>query len=669
MLRTKLIQSILMLVACVLLTACAGSGRDLPIDTPVGHEFKPPNILWITAEDMSPVLGCYGDKYAITPNIDALAKQSTLYTNAFASAPVCSPSRACLINGLFATTQGAHQMRSAYPLPAYMNGFPALLRKRGYYTTNNVKTDYNSGNAKQIIADSWDESSDKAHWRGRKEGQPFFSVINLMTSHQSRAMVWPYEKFKTEVQSKLSPEEIHDPAKAPLPPYYPDSPIIRRTYARFYDCVTAMDKQVGEILKQLEEDGLADNTIVFFYGDHGNGLPRHKRAMLDSGMRVPLLIRDPWSYKSAEPQRQEDNPGSPARPDRAEAPVAPEVAARAKMARSTTDRLVSFVDFGPTVLSRAAMKIPKHMEGKPFLGYRETEPREYVYGHRDRVDEVIDLARSVRDKRYLYVRNYMPHLGYNQQSAWPDLGEVRHEFYRMTNKETMTPAQWHYAGPTRPVEELFDCQADPLNLKNLAASPDHAEILDRMRKAHRAWVLESRDLGFVPEIEMARLTADTTPYDWARQRGSYDLENILTAAAAVGSDDQAAMMTSLKSKDASVRYWGAMGLGATKKLSPEANKALHAALRDPADAVRIEAASAVARHGQVQLALLTLTPLLKHEDLNVELYAARAIEMMGAKAKSAQPDMQALFDRHKEKPGDSAMFIRFSAEGFLNRLK
>ena len=201
-----------------------------------------PNILWITAEDMSATLGCYGDEYATTPNIDRLAKQSVRYTKAFASAPVCSPSRSCLITGCYPPSLSTQQMRSGFAIPKSMRGFPERLRAHGFYTSNNVKTDYNTGNYADIIKHSWDDSSATAHWRKRPDkAQPFFSIFNLMTTHQSRTMVWPYAKFKTEVQAKLSPGEIHDPAKVPLPPYYPDTPLIRREVARFYDCVTAMD--------------------------------------------------------------------------------------------------------------------------------------------------------------------------------------------------------------------------------------------------------------------------------------------------------------------------------------------------------------------------------------------------------------------------------------------
>ena len=228
------------------------------------------------------------------------------------------------------------------------------------------------------------------------------------------------------MQSTLSPGDIHDPDKVPVPPYYPDTPLIRRELARFYDCVTALDLQLGGILKQLVEDGLAEKTIVVFYSDHGNGMPRHKRALLDSGMHVPLIIRFPKKWQHLAPGK----PGS------------------------TTDRLVSFVDYAPTVLNLLGQPIPKVMQGEPFLGPNAAAPRRYVYGHRDRVDEVRDLARSVRDARYLYIRNYMPHLGYNQPTAWPDSGEIRHEFYRLAMLEKMTDAPRHFAGHTRPVEEL-----------------------------------------------------------------------------------------------------------------------------------------------------------------------------------------------------------------------
>ena len=616
---------------------------------------KPPNILWITAEDMSPVLGCYGEPDAKTPHIDALAKQSVRYTNAFASAPVCSPSRSCLIQGTYPTTLGTQQMRSGFPLPTYMKGFPALLRMQGYYSTNNVKTDYNSGNYQEIIKSSWDENSDSAHWQNREEeNKPFFSVFNLMTSHQSRSMVWPHERFEKEIQSKLSTDQIHNPAKVTIPPYYPDTPIVRKTVARFHDCVSAMDKEVGDILKQLEKDGLSENTIVFFFSDHGSGMPRHKRALLDSGMHVPLLIRFPEKWKKYAPCK----PGS------------------------TTDRMVAFVDFASTVLSLSRSPIPDYMQGKPFLGPDEVKPRTYVFGHRDRVDEVRDLARSVRSKKYLYIRNYMPHLGYNQRTAWPDLGEIRHEFYRLADPKKMTPPQWHFAGPTRSVEELYDCDKDPQNLQNLSGSTSHKKVLNRLRRELNNHLKESRDLGFLPEYEAWKLFENSSGWELANS-GKVDLQIISKAAEQVAQAKEKSLLVNLKSRNASVRYWGAIGLNAyQKEISNEAKKALRTALGDSSPSVRIEAANALILHGEVEDALAQLIQELKHQNLIVVTHAARTIELLGNKAiKAAEAMKECLIRAHEIRPPelspvivlpgdqDMAMFVGFSCQAFLNKIK
>ncbi len=611
-----------------------------------------PNILWITAEDMSPTLGCYGDEYATTPHIDQFATEGVRYTNAFSTAPVCSPSRSCIINGLPATSQGTQQMRSAFPIPEYMTGFPSVLCETGRYTTNNVKTDYNNANWETIINASWDESSDSAHWRNGPNDQTFFSVFNLMTSHQSRTMVWPYEQFLSEVQSKLEAHEIHDPNQAPIPPYYPDTPVVRKTIARFYDCVTAMDKEVGAILQQLEDDGLAENTIVFFYSDHGSGMPRHKRALLDSGMKVPLIIRFPEKYQHLAPS----SPGT------------------------HTDRLVSFDDFGPTVLSLVGTTIPDYMEGKPFLGEAAVSPREYTYGHRDRVDEVHDLARSVRDKRFLYIRNYMPHLGYNQPTAWPDLGEIRHEFYALAQTERMTEAQRHFVGPTRPLEELYDCDSDPQNLNNLATSPAHREVLERMRSQLKQRLRSSRDLGFFPEALAWQYSESSTPYELIRLSSSNEQQSrLIEAAWQVGNGSENTLLANLTHDDPGVRYWGAVGFSAATSLSPQAIDALTEALEDDFPTVRIESANALARHGRIEKSISVLADALEEENLAAVQHAARAIELLGEKAIAALPAVRACDARMKtiRPPGtspvvvdpekDGAMFVGFSTEAFLKK--
>ena len=610
-----------------------------------------PNILWIVAEDMSPTLGCYGDAFAITPHIDQLSDEGVLYLNAFATAPVCSPSRSCLINGLYAPSQGTHHMRSAFPIPKKMSGFPSLLRSAGYFTSNNVKTDYNSGNYQEITRASWDASSDTAHWRDRKKGQPFFCVFNLMTSHQSRTMVWPHEKFLSEVQNNLTESKIHDPAKVCLPPYYPDTPVVRKTVARFYDCVTAMDKQVGALLKQLEDDGLAEDTIVFFYSDHGSGMPRHKRALLDSGMHVPLIIRFPKKF-------QDLAPGKPG---------------------TKTARLVSFDDFGPTALNLANVDVPDYMDGKSYLGSRQEKPREFVYGHRDRVDEVHDLARCVRDNRYLYIRNFMPHLSYNQRTFWPDLGEIRHEFYRLADPVKMTAPQWHFAGPSRPLEELYDRQSDPLNLNNLAGSNTHRDVQDKMRGELFRHIRDSRDLGFVPEAMAWEISKGTTLWELARSDGAYNQQRLVEAASQVGQAEERAFLANLKHSDAGVRFWGAVGLTASQSLTPRAVKALTAALSDSAIDVRIKSADALAHHGHEKDSIPVLVTALSDENMAAVQHAARTIELLGEKAKSAVPAMKACDLRMKKirPPGpspivvdpdkDKARWVLFSTEVFLKQ--
>ena len=601
-----------------------------------------PNILWITAEDMSPNLGCYGDAYARTPHIDRLARESVRYTNACASASVCSPARSCLITGVYASTLGTMHLRSAFPIPQHIKGFPTYLREAGYFTTNRVKTDYNASNAGAIIRASWDQCSGKAHWRGRKAGQPFFSVFNHTITHQSRSMVWSYAQFRKQVQTQLQPEERHDPAQAPLPPYYPDTPIVRRTVARYYDCITAMDKQVGALLQQLDADGLADDTLVFFYSDHGAGMPRHKRLVLDSGLHVPLLIRFPKKHQHL----------APAKPGEA------------------LDRLVSFVDFAPTVLSLLGLPIPDYMQGRAFLGSAAGKSREYVFAARDRVDEAYDLARAVRDKRYLYVRNFMPHLSYNQPSAYSDQGEIRNEITRLAAEGKLDGPQMAYAGPRRPLEELYDTASDAHNIRNLAASPGHRPVLERMRARLTQWMAETRDVAFLPEAELARRSAGTTPYAMALARDKYGQERIVAAASLVGTGKAALaeQIELLDDDDAAVRYWAAVGLRAQGTAAASARAALRKALGDNAPAVRIEAAGALAALGETEAALALLTKELRQGSPDARVHAARTFQMLGRQALGALPALKKALAAAKGK-GNAAMYVRFALNAAVRRLE
>ncbi len=602
-----------------------------------------PNILWITAEDLSPNLGCYGDAYARTPHLDAFARESARYTQAFATAPVCSPARSCLVTGMYATSLGTQRLRSQFPVPAYVRGVPALLREAGYYTANNVKTDYNLRNERAFIRDCWDDSSPRAHWRGRKPGQPFFAVFNLMTTHQSRASVWSHEEFEKEVGAKLSPGERHDSAKATLPPYYPDTPDARRAWARYHDCITAMDKEVGGLLKQLADDTLAGDTLVFFYGDNGMGLPRGKRCLWDTGLREPLLVRFPKKFRNL-------------------APTAP---------GTTTDRLVSFVDFAPTVLTLCGVTVPSHLQGVPFLSGATGKSREFVFGARDRVDEVFDLSRSVRDRRFLYIRNFTPHLSWMQPEAYSDASTFRQELKRLATEGKLQAPQLAFAAPRKPLEELYDTDADPHQIRNLASEPAHRPTLERMRRALREWMLTTRDAGFLTEPQVwDRIGTNRTPRDLAQDEARYPLMRLLAAADLVGRPNAVSEQTKLlRDPDDGVRYWAAVGLHAAGRDAEPARTALRAALRDESAVVRIEAAATLVDLGETAQGLRILEQELRSTRRDSALHTARALQLLGGRARAALPVMREVCEqtrRDEATAGDAAMFLRFSLEAALN---
>jgi len=432
-----------------------------------------PNILWISCEDTSPDLGCYGDEYAVTPNIDRLAAEGVRFTRCFTHAGVCAPSRSGLITGMYPPSIGTHQMRCNGVPPAEARCFPEYLRVAGYYCTNNVKTDYQFDSP----LSAWDESSNKADWRGRQPGQPFFCVINFTTTHESQ--VRDPSAATKKLVAGLSERERHDPAKAKVWPFYPDTPVVRRDIANLYDNITAMDKQVGEVLAKLEADGLANDTIVWFWGDHGRGLSRCKRWLYDSGTHVPLIVRVPEKWRG---RYVSEDPGR----------VAP---------GSVCEDLVAFVDFAPTVLSLAGVPVPSHFQGQAFLGPQAKPPRQYVYGHRDRMDEAYDLIRSVRDRRFHYFRNFMPDVSYGQDIAYMNEMPMMKEMRRLHAEGKLDGPPALYFRPTKPVEELFDTEADPHELVNLADDPKHRATLLRMRAECERWMKEIGDVGLIPEAE------------------------------------------------------------------------------------------------------------------------------------------------------------------------
>lgn len=436
-----------------------------------------PNILWISCEDMSPDIGCYGDKYAVTPTLDKLAAEGVRYANVFSHAPVCAPARSGIITAMYPTTIGTHHMRCQGVPPAYVKCFPEYLRAAGYYCTNNVKTDYQF----DPPLTAWDENSSKADWRGRENGQPFFCVINITTTHESQ--VRNHSKQMLDHIARLAPHEKHDPAKAVLPPYYPDTPIVCRDWAQYYDIMTLMDKEVADILRQLADDGLPEETIVWFWADHGRGLPRAKRWIYDSGTHVPLIIRVPQKLRKL---AMPDNPDA-VRPG------------------SVNDDLIGFVDFGPTVLSLADVKVPEYMQGRPFLGSQKAPPRQYLFAARDRMDEAYDIIRAVRDTRYKYFRNFMPHLTYGQDIDYMNEMPTMQEMRRLHAEGRLVGPQKHYFLETKPIEELYDTEKDPHEVNNLSDDPQYKDVLERMRNVLLDWMKETGDVGLIPEPEFEEM--------------------------------------------------------------------------------------------------------------------------------------------------------------------
>jgi uncharacterized sulfatase len=572
-----------------------------------------PNILWITCEDISPNLGCYGDAYAVTPNLDRLASQSVRFTHAFAPIGVCAPSRSCLITGMYPPSIGTYHMRCAGRLPDVVKCFPEYLRQAGYYCTNNVKTDYNF----QHPPTAWDESSNRAHWRNRQPDQPFFAVFNFTSCHESQIRLSDAEYARRTGQ--FTPAEFHDPAKAAVPPYHPDAPEVRRDWARYADMITFMDKEAGRVLGQLDEDGLADDTIVFFFSDHGAGMPRSKRWLYDSSLRVPLVIRFPEKYAGLSPEK----PGT------------------------TCDRMVSFVDFAPTVLSLAGVPIPKHLQGHAFLGAHAAASREYIYGFRDRMDERYDMIRAVRDRRFKYIRNYMPHLPYFHDQhlsyAW-EMPTLRvWQQLAVAGKLSGPPAV--FMARSKPMEELYDTEADPHEIHNLAASAEHRSALERLRREHRRWMAEIVDLGLMPEADLRTRFGERPEYEAVRQnRGIYPMARIAAAADLAGEMSPAnvgKLVELLADSDPAVEYWAATGLGALGRQASDAADALAVTASKGPPLVRVAAADALGRIGLVDRALPVLLTGLSDTNEWVRLYAACALDRLDDRARPALDRLQA----------------------------
>ncbi len=571
-----------------------------------------PNVLWITSEDNGPHLGAYGDRFADTANLDRLAARGMIYLNAWSTAPVCAPARTTIISGVYPPSTGSEHMRSMTRLPADMKMYPQYLRQSGYYCTNNRKEDYNLQKPGVV----WDESSGKGHWRNRRPGQPFFAIFNFTVSHESQIRRRPHTP-------------VHDPAKVRVPAYHPDTPEVRRDWAQYYDKLTEMDAQAGRVLEQLEEDGLADETIVFYYGDHGSGMPRSKRWPYNSGLNVPLIVSVPEKFKHLAPK--DYAPGG------------------------KSDRLVGFIDLAPTLLSIVGIQPSDFMQGHAFMGRYEAPEQPYAYGFRGRMDERYDMVRVVRDKRYIYIRNYMPHKIYGQYVSYMFQTPTTRVWKQLYDRGKLRPPKTFF-WETKPPEELYDLRNDPDEVHNLAGLPEHQQVLARLRKAQQDLALKIRDVGFLPEGEIHARPEDSTPYEMGHDERKYPIRKIMAAAELASSlkpEARAELKKMLQDDDSAVRYWGAMGI---LMRGPDAvsvaKEDLHKAMTDASPYVRVIAAEALGRYGDRQDAERALAVLLElaPADTNgvfVSMLALNALDALDGRAGSALETIKRLPTRVK----------------------
>ncbi|MBM4017556.1 MAG: sulfatase [Planctomycetes bacterium] len=420
------------------------------------------NVLWVMSEDISPDIGCYGTPLVHTPNLDRLAAEGTRFAHAFCTAPVCSPSRSAMITGMYQTTIGAHHHRShrkdGYRLPEGVRLITDHLRDAGYYTCNvTTAAPGVRGSGKTDFNFQCEKPFDGTDWKDRKEGQPFFAQLSLGVTHRSWAGARAWAK-----QAGL----LVDPDKVKVPPYYPDLPLVRDDWAHYLDSMGCMDDQAGKIIQRLKDEGLYDSTVIFFIGDNGRCDVRGKQWLYEGGISIPLIVRWPGVTR----------PGT------------------------VSNDLVLAIDISATILAIAGVDVPPRMEGQVFLGPGARPPREFVVAARDRCDETVDRIRCVRTKKWKYIKNFMPERPYTQPNAYKERSYPVLNFMKQLQAEgKLSAVQALFMAPTRPPEELYDLEADPYEVSNLAARPEHQETLKSLRAILEKWIKDTDDKGQYPE--------------------------------------------------------------------------------------------------------------------------------------------------------------------------
>jgi arylsulfatase A-like enzyme len=532
-----------------------------------------PNILWITSEDnASQWLGCYGNKVARTPQLDALAAKGVLFEKAFSNAAVCAVARSTILNGCYAPSQGTQHMRSRHAIPPQIKSYVSHLRAQGYYCTNNSKTDYNFKGDDQSI---WDECSNKAHYKNRPAGKPFFAVFNILDTHESTIFSKPDKQVAAGAAANIQ-----------LPPYLPDLPELRQDFAKYYDNVARMDGKVGRLIEELKNLGLEEDTIVFYFSDHGGPTPRGKRYLEDTGVRIPMIVRIPGKWQQLSPFA----PGS------------------------RVSELVAFVDLAPTVLSLCGMEKPSYMQGRAFLGSRRSEPQKdpTVFLYADRFDEIYGMRRGITDGRYKYIRYFTPYLPAAPYSSY-QFGQAGWRAWQSAWQQGKLNGYhkdlWEVP---QQCEHLYDTSQDPWEINNLAGQPAHAELLEKMRTGLKNKMAGAFDTSLVPEPMWDEVGDGKIIYDSVRSP-SFDLAKILDLAFAASAGDVAALpqlTDALASDDPVRRYWGAQGCIVLGVRAKPAEASLLKLLDDVHAANRISAAHALYQMGNREKTVAVLTAVV-----------------------------------------------------------
>lgn len=604
----------------------------------------PPNIVWFVSEDNSPLLGVYGDSLAHTPTLDSFGRAGIVFDNAFSNAPVCAPSRSTLITGVLPVTLGSEHMRSKVEIPGHIRFFPQYLREAGYYNSLRLKRDYNIPSQDSTWAiDEWWLTEDALP--GRAPDQPFFIFYNTWMTHEGRIhnpdKKWDYfrntfEDLPPAAQDSLIalvPETR--PEQVVVPPYLPDEPAVREDLALYYDAMAMLDLEFKRFLDKLEAMGEMDRTIIIYSSDHGGVMGRSKRFTFESGLRVPMLMWFPEQYRHLAP---------------------------AEMG-SRVEQPVTFLDLIPTMLKWAGAEVPGYLQGESVAGEDINQIDPYAFGFRGRMDESYDLIRTIRDKRFRYIRNYMPFRpsGQHVQYLWKAANVQAWEAARQSGTLDTVQGQFWAA---RPAEELYDTEADPHNVRNLADDPAYAEVLQRMRADLREYNLRHRDIGFLPEgLLYKRYQQDSALY--MEQGEAAPLEAVIYAADyATLSPTPDSLAALLQSEHAAIRFWGAAGALHLGGAAEGLQDALRQRLGDESGDVRSLVAEALYRLGGREAAVGALGGLLGSDNPFVVLRALNTLEAIGTLPPSLR---QQVANLPASPVAEELNYIQWKAQFLLSR--